>query len=244
MVILREIAVWFLLFIIYSFAGWVFESLIIIFRERKFYNRGFLIGPICPIYGVGAVIGVLAINQNENILQVFCVSAIFAGVIEYTTSFLMEKFFHARWWDYSKKPFNINGRIYLGTLAIFGIMGVAVVKIINPFLLSVLNMLNDATLLSLALAILIIFLCDVIGSLYLILCFRVATNVGAGDATAEITANIQKIFQERGRLGRRLVGAFPTMKVESPEHRRAKKNAKTAQKQAHKAERKKRRSKK
>lgn len=211
-----------------------------IIQHRKFSNRGFLIGPICPIYGVGAVLGTLIIGHDENIFQIFCASAVFAGVIEYVTSFLMEKVFHARWWDYSKKPFNLNGRICLQTLFLFGVMGIVAIKLVSPFLFLFFSLLNDSTLLSLALVLSVMFVCDIFVSLYLIICFRVTANVTTtSDATAEITANIRQIFEERGRLGRRLVGAFPTMKVESPEARRARKNTKIKQKQTRKAARKK-----
>lgn len=79
---------------------------------RRFINRGFLIGPYCPIYGFGSVlIGLLLSRYAGEPLVVFILAMVVCGTLEYVTSYLMEKLFHARWWDYSDKRFNLNGRI-------------------------------------------------------------------------------------------------------------------------------------
>lgn len=230
MEIWREVAVWFLLFIAYSFFGWMMEMISTVVFRHKFYNRGFLIGPLCPIYGVTGFLVTLTVGQQENILEIFCVVMIMGGIIEYLTSYIMEKLFHARWWDYSNRPFNLNGRIYLPTLLAFGALGVIAVKIVSPFLLKVLHLLNDATIISLALAMATILLFDFIISLNLIIRFRATAKSMRGDMTEEITEYIRATFSERGRLNRRLLRAFPAMKVKRPATKKQKKTPRRTRK--------------
>ena len=105
---------YFLLFIIYSFLGWLIEIIVCSISEKHFTPRGFLIGPYCPIYGFASIIMITLLNKYFNDpLIVFILSAIIASVLEYFTSYIMEKIFNARWWDYSDRKLNINGRICL-----------------------------------------------------------------------------------------------------------------------------------
>ena len=111
---MENLQMYFLFFIIYSFLGWIIEVILCSIIEKKIVDRGFLIGPICPIYGCGAVIITLALSSyKDDWIVVFCMAVILAGALEYFTSYAMEKIFHARWWDYSNNKFNINGRICL-----------------------------------------------------------------------------------------------------------------------------------
>ena len=129
-------------FILFSFLGWVWESLFDTFRKHQWDNRGFLFGPICPIYGSSVVLGDLlfqgiATHTGQNpadlpVWQVFLVGMVGSAVMEYLTSYVMEKRFHARWWDYSKLPLNLNGRISLPTSAGFGAAGVLIVRYALP----------------------------------------------------------------------------------------------------------------
>jgi uncharacterized membrane protein len=121
-------------FFAYSFAGWCFEGLYCLVFERALVNRGFLRGPVLPIYGVGALLAVIVLQPNWNIAVQFLVSALAAGVLEYGTSWAMEKLFHARWWDYSDRPLNINGRVFPLGLATFGVLMVAVYRLVQPWL--------------------------------------------------------------------------------------------------------------
>lgn len=91
----------FLWFLFYSFCGWVYESILVSILERRPVNRGFLNGPLCPIYGAGAVGAVVVLGQVHNPLVVFLLSMVGASILEYVTSWVMEALFHARWWDYS-----------------------------------------------------------------------------------------------------------------------------------------------
>ena len=101
---------WLLLFYLYCFAGWVWESCYVSALKHKWINRGFLKGPLLPIYGSGAIVVLIStITVKENIFLVFIIGMIAATVLEYITGELMESIFHVRYWDYSNKPLILNG---------------------------------------------------------------------------------------------------------------------------------------
>jgi len=137
----------FLLFIIYSFFGWCSEVLYVgIFVEHKFVNRGFLHGPICPIYGFGGLIVMYGLrNWNGSWIGLFFASAFFCSVLEYLTSWILETLFQTKWWDYSDQKFNLNGRICLLNSFLFGIMGVLCTYYVQPLLVSLVMLLSDNT---------------------------------------------------------------------------------------------------
>ena len=99
----------------------MYESILVSILERRPVNRGFLNGPLCPIYGAGAVGAVVVLGQVHNPLVVFLLSMVGASILEYVTSWVMEALFHARWWDYSDYKFNLNGRICLLGAFVFGV---------------------------------------------------------------------------------------------------------------------------
>lgn len=135
----------FLIFIMFSFVGWISEVLYVgIFHEHKFVNRGFLYGPICPVYGFGGVVILLLPPSLYNTwIPLFFASMILCTAVEYLVSWIMEKMFHARWWDYSHYKFNINGRICLLNSVLFGFMGLGVIHFVYPYMLAFLNWLGD-----------------------------------------------------------------------------------------------------
>ena len=126
------------LFMIYSFLGWVYETIYCTVKSGKWENRGFLFGPACPIYGTGAiaisvVMGLTAQNNIQlSTWQIYLISVVGSAVLEFVTSWALEKKFHALWWDYSRLPFNIQGRISLFTSLGFGIAGLLIVYYIAP----------------------------------------------------------------------------------------------------------------
>ena len=138
----------FLIFIIFSVVGWISEVLYVgIFHEHKFVNRGFLHGPVCPVYGFGGlVILILPPSLYSTWIPLFFSSMIMCTLVEYFVSWIMEKMFHARWWDYSHYKFHINGRICLLNSVLFGFLGVGVIHFIYPQLLNLLNWLGDVTI--------------------------------------------------------------------------------------------------
>lgn len=145
-------------FFILSFIGYIYECIAMTFWIGKWDNRGFLFGPIIPIYGIGALIGTILFNYSYTDytpLSIMLIGMAGSAVLEYVVHYAMEKMFHAYWWDYSKAPLNINGRICLPATIGFGIAALIIIYVINPFLLPILNNLNDlsAKLISLLLVI-------------------------------------------------------------------------------------------
>lgn len=127
-----------IIFFFFSFLGWVWESIYCTLRNLKWQARGFLYGPICPIYGFGALGGVCLVEftQASGLApawwQVFIISVIGSAILEYLTSWGLEKLFHAYWWDYSNVPLNLNGRISLPTSLGFGVAGLLIFYVLAP----------------------------------------------------------------------------------------------------------------
>lgn len=122
-------------FIIYSFLGWVMESIYRSICEKKIINTGFLRGPFCPIYGVGAIIMMTILSGFKDALVVlFLISFIVLTLWEYLVGVLLEKLFKTKYWDYSSHKFNYKGRICLTNSLAWGILGVLFTKYIHPFI--------------------------------------------------------------------------------------------------------------
>ena len=129
-------------FVVFSFLGWVYESIFCTVRKHHWQNRGFLFGPVCPIYGTCVVLGDLLFRMISRRLgvemaatplwEVFLAATLGSAVIEFLTSYILEKRFHATWWDYSHLPLNIQGRISLPTSLGFGAGGTIIFLYILP----------------------------------------------------------------------------------------------------------------
>lgn len=131
-----------LCFFIYSFLGWICETIYCSVGGKKFINRGFLNGPICPIYGFGALFVILFLRPySDNMIVLFICSIIVTSTLEYIASALLEKMFNAKWWDYSNKILNLNGRICVKNSLIFGVMGVILINNIHPKIKDVINII-------------------------------------------------------------------------------------------------------
>ncbi len=126
-------AQWVLVFFLYSLAGWAWEVALTLVKERRLVNRGFLNGPMLPIYGFGAVCILLTcVPFKENLALVALVGAVSASVLEYFTGVLMESLFHVRYWDYSDMKFNVQGHICLLATATWAFFSVVVVGLVHP----------------------------------------------------------------------------------------------------------------
>ena len=206
---------YFLYFIIYSFIGWSIEVIDKFFEFKRFINRGFLIGPICPVYGYG-VLAILLVtgNNTSDPLAVFLKSILICSVLEYFTSYFMEKLFKARWWDYSKTKYNINGRVCLDTMLPFGIIACIVVYLINPFIMSILNSLSPKVINISSIVIAAIFIADIITSFNIVNNFKkTIKKVSLEDRTDDIHIYLRDILSKRSLFHRRLLKAFPTSRA-------------------------------
>ncbi len=126
-------AVW--IFIIYAFLGWCSEVAFAAVNKGKFVNRGFLNGPVCPIYGVGMLIVVLCLwNLRDRPLLLFLGSALLTTALEFVTGFVLERFFHDKWWDYSDMPFNIKGYVFLKFTILWGLAASFIIGAIHRFI--------------------------------------------------------------------------------------------------------------
>lgn len=126
-------AVW--IFIIYAFLGWCSEVAFAAVNKGKFVNRGFLNGPVCPIYGVGMLIVVLCLwSLRDRPLLLFLGSALLTTALEFVTGFVLERFFHDKWWDYSDMPFNIKGYVCLKFTILWGLAASFIIGAIHRFI--------------------------------------------------------------------------------------------------------------
>ena len=205
-----DVRIYFLLFIIYAVAGWIMEVTCKLIQYKRFINRGFLIGPYCPIYGYGALLITFLLGRYKyDALVLFVMAIVVCGTLEYLTSLVMEKMFKARWWDYSQRKFNLNGRVCVGTIIPFGILGLMVTYVPNPLLIPEmwLNIVSG-TLLA-------IYVVDNIVSGVVIKAIKKAdiTASKETDNTEEITKKVREILQSKSALHRRLVDAFPKLQA-------------------------------
>lgn len=123
-----------LLFFIYALIGWILETSYAIYNLGHFVKRGFLFGPICPIYGFGAVIMINYIEKyKDNSFKLFLYSIIIFSIFEYLAGYALDALFADKWWDYSNEFFNLNGRISIFYSFVWGIFAILFVNHINPF---------------------------------------------------------------------------------------------------------------
>ena len=155
----------FLYFIVASFLGYTAEVIKCSISYKKLVNRGFLFGPICPIYGVGFVLITWLLTKYENdLIILFLMGALITSTVEYYTSYILEVIFHNRWWDYSYRKDNINGRICLKNSILFGIGTCFIIKILNPLLYQLRSHLADKFIIIIGTIFLVIFILDMIFS--------------------------------------------------------------------------------
>lgn len=202
---------------IFSILGWIMEVTLKFIQYHRFINRGFLIGPYCPIYGFG-VVGVTIlvgglIGRAGTYPETFMAGFIICGFLEYMTSFYMEKMFHARWWDYSNKPMNLHGRIWIGNLILFGIASVIIVKFIDPYYFNYIETVNPFAVSIIAWMIIILMVGDYILSHILMNIVKKEIDNSTGDNTEEISRQIHELLRNRSALQRRILQAYPDFRV-------------------------------
>ena len=204
---------YFYIFIIYSFLGWLMEVLLVSFQQRKITARGFLIGPWCPIYGFGALFVTLLLKKYyEDPIVLFIMSFLLGTILEYITSYLMEKIFKARWWDYTNHKFHINGRVSLTTSLGFGLLGVILVYVFNPFFLKIISNIPNILFNTIMIIILLIFISDVIISFKIITNIKKENFANIKDITEIANEEFKKVLKNKSLFNKRLLNAFPHLK--------------------------------
>lgn len=132
-----------ILFVIYSIIGWAFESAYCSMRTKKLINRGFLFGPLCPIYGFGSMLIIYALSPvMQYPLLVFLLAFLLTSALEYAVSLLLEVVFKKSWWDYSEHRLNLNGRVWLVASAIWGLLAMFLVYLLHPSVMAVIRPLS------------------------------------------------------------------------------------------------------
>ena len=211
----------FFIFFIYSFIGWIVETLYVTLREFIMYkkkalaNRGFLIGPYCPIYGLSSVLMITLLSKyKEDLVVLFILGLVIPTVLEYFTSYILEKMFKVRWWDYSIYPCNIDGRVCLFNSFLFGIACIFLIHYINPvvedFIYNIPNTIRYIT----SLALLIIFIIDVIISYETINKIKKTLKKNLKkDSSDEVNIKVREKLISESKLLKRIIKAFPNLKI-------------------------------
>ena len=164
---LENVVPWVLYFFVYAFSGYLVEILLCSLRERKLVNRGYLFGPILPIYGFGMIAILFAtLPVRGDLTGTFLVAALVCSILEYFTSWAMEKLFGIKWWDYSKSDrWNLNGRICMRNCLAFGIAGCLITNQIHPIVEHLIFSLGPFQI-PLAVVLFILLLLDFFASTY------------------------------------------------------------------------------
>lgn len=156
---------WMLFFYIYCFFGWIIESTYVSVCTGNWVNRGFMRGPVIPIYGTGAIIILFAVIPfRTSPILVFILGTIAASVLEFVTGFVMERIYKVRYWDYSDKPFNLCGYICLFNSLCWGVLSILLIYLVHSWVEKGVLFLNDMVLLSIDSGISSLFIVDLFNS--------------------------------------------------------------------------------
>lgn len=156
---------WLLIFYIYAFAGWIFECCVVSIQQKHPVNRGFLRGPMLPIYGFGAIIMIYtALPLNGNPIKVYFAGLVVATIFEYVVGVLMEAIFHVKYWDYSEHRFQFQGRICLQSSLAWGVLSVLLIFVFQPPINSLLEQFTTIPLLFTVIILSVYFVTDVVAS--------------------------------------------------------------------------------
>lgn len=210
----------FLVFMLYSVVGYFCEIVCSSIKQKKLVNRGFLFGPYCPIYGVGSLfILFLLLRFKEDPVVVFILGAIITSALEYVTSFILEKIFHNKWWDYSDEKFNIHGRIFLFNSLLFGFGSLVIIYTGERIITKILGLLSPFVMSVLAYSLFVVFILDVIYSSIIAYNLRnriIICEELKSEKLAKLPGMLEKILRERVEkfkaYPKRLLEAFPNLK--------------------------------
>ena len=204
-------------FFLYSFIGWIIETIYVSIKNKKVANRGFLIGPYCPIYGLSAILMTyLLSNYKNDILILFIVGLFIASLLEYITSLLLEKMFKVRWWDYSDHLLNIDGRVCLFNSLLFGLLCIFLVQFLDPAIVNFINNIPENIRFITSITFLIIFTSDTLLSYITIFKLERLAFIKyelKKDYTEEIARKVKATLLAESRTFRRLLKAFPNLNI-------------------------------
>lgn len=201
-----------ILFFYYAILGYIIEVLEGLINRKEFVNRGFLIGPYCPIYGFGALLMIFLLKRyNNDYIALFIFGSLICTILEYFTSLILEKIFKTRWWDYSNNKINLNGRVCLEVMILFGISSVLLIKIINPLFSNIINKLPYNFKIILSFILILIFIIDLILSIKVIINMKKNNIIIPGDITKKRNKSIKNIIKNNYSI-KRLLDAFPLLK--------------------------------
>ena len=216
---------YFLIFLVYSFIGWCIEVVLTLINEKKFIDRGFLLGPYCPIYGYGMLLIVFLLRKYiDDFVVLFILSMVISLVLEYLTSYFMELIFKARWWDYSSKKYNINGRICLEYGFLFGVGGTLIMYVVHPFIVSVIINFSNLGILIIGITLLVLFIIDNVVSFNVIFKIKGFEFKDYVDNTEEISNLVKEYLMENSWFTKRLVRAFSDVRVRIEKFKKKYKN--------------------
>ena len=206
---MEKMLITFILFLTYSFFGWINETILTSVTNRKLNNRGFVLGPYCLVYGIAAVLMLNFLKfVEDNIFYQFLSSMVIATIVEYIVSLLLEKLFDARWWDYSHIKFNLNGRICLGYSIIFGFVGVIAYKL-NPYLYNLCKIIiTNKLFLTIQLIIFLLFIIDFIISSYIINTLDLSQVENKKDSNSYIAHEVNKYIFNKLKIIKNKIAIF------------------------------------
>lgn len=242
---MNKIIMIFSYFIIYSFLGWLLESIYKTIYQKKLVNSGFLLGPVCPIYGVGALILYFVLKGFKgNAVIVFCLGFVVLSVWEYLVSIFLEKVFHTKYWDYSENKYNLQGRVCLKNSCFWGILGIVFIYLVHPFVKKNLLLIDYNVLIYIDFIILLVLLVDTVTTIIKLIKIEsnlakleelnekikeklqeiksIGKSVSINTTTENAKDILEKLKIKRNRLNKRLYRnvyrlkkAFPTMKSDT-----------------------------
>ena len=192
------------LFFIYAFAGWMIGTVLAAVREKKFVDVGFLYGPLCPAYGLGGVVFAVFLTElKDHLFFLFLGGAILSFLVTEFTGLILERIFHRKWWDYSRKKFQFGGYVNLPYSVVWGVLAVLNIHFVNPFLRGVWNRIPGAAGEIVLTVLIALTLLDLAGTLTGIL--KVKSHVKKQSLVYSVSENLQKTADMMGQGLTRLV---------------------------------------
>lgn len=215
-------------FMLLSCLGWVWETVYCTLDNKQWESRGFLFGPVCPIYGVGAIGGfalldILKICGKDPLTwwQVLLIAFFGSAVLEYTTSYVLEKLFHAVWWDYSKMPLNINGRICLPASLGFALAGLLVVYVLYPWLHGWLAVWPPTVLALTAVVLTVIFTIDMTMTVTSLTDILHRIQRWDESINEQMTERVEGLYNNMNVVSRRVLSRIKEVRLKQPVQIRA-----------------------